>query len=207
MAQHKNDCDLFILTDIPVFLVCLFGLILGLWGSLAAKELSAKGISFAVSVIFGAFPVVTILARKNLNKVSYYTKDGVAVVLGKFNIPSQNEVEIWTESVREHWLKTVIEYNNKKYQLSLEEINERFELTRAFFLDGRPSFLGKYFRGLSWGRLIYIGNEIPNKPYNPDFSQSLYRHEVSHNVVAARHEIPFTGEAHHKIFRDTGLGA
>lgn len=221
-ASNKlyRSFDLFII--IPSSLLTLLCLI----AAVATEETIPRVVSLLTAAAFLAVVPLLYIIRKASRSVSFVTKHGVAVVLGKKHRPSKEEIEDWTKSAMQFWSELKYKdtqgrdqegfvYKGKTFQFKTGQIEERVARTTAFFKDGPiANFYSVYNRllhGASWGEDIWIAMEFTKEDktkWDKARSANIFRHELSHNILASlAPELPFTNEDNHAVFRENGLGA
>lgn len=191
--------------------ICLGSAALCAWAAFKGTPMGTENIlipriiSILVGVLFLSGIPLWYLVRSKVRKATYFTKDGVAVVLGKYNRPAKEDVESWSDSVSEHWQKAEWSHGDPpiKGPVKKTQVDLAFQQLTCFCFDKEKlSIWGRIVRGWSLGKDIGIGYQQGK----PEYTQSLYRHEASHSILDQT-SLPWDGEVHHNLFKETGLGA
>jgi hypothetical protein len=128
---------------------------------------------------------------------------GMYIILGKLNKPDERTIAAWVEALVEHWKSATWRSAGQPRSMSEDQVKLALEGLSVFFVDKEKlSVLGRLVRGYSWRRDCVVGFRIGE----PQYTGSLFRHEVSHQVLDKAGE-PWDEKRHHAIFQITNLGA
>jgi hypothetical protein len=184
---------MFSLYDLPFIGVCVVGVVLGIWGGIAAKKLSGKVVSIITAVAFISPMVGLYIWKAGELTPDYTSKHGVEIVQGKVNKCERATIEEWTG-----WL---IEFWSKHY--TPESVKKALKGRRVLCFDtAELTSLGRKVRGVSHGGRTAIG-------WNGklSYTRSLFIHELSHHVFDQAGGGVLLGEgAAHKYFAEVKLG-
>lgn len=191
--------------------VCLVSASLCAWAAIGGKTMGMENplipkiISWVVAAVFLAGIPLWYIARSKLRKADYFTKDGVAVVLGKLNRIAKEDIEKWSYGVRVHWEKAMWFHKGTGVRgpVTPPQISTAFSTLTCFCYDSQKlTILGRLVRGWCTGKDIGVGYHEGR----PAYTQSLYRHEASHAILDQT-ALPWDETVHHQVFKDTELGA
>ena len=186
--------------------ICLVSAALCVWGAVVAKSSAPRFVSLVTGVVFLAGIALWYLVRSNARKPDLTTKEGIGVIWGKFNKPSRQMVELWTNELRDFWMaRTVSPTHEEVASFTITPwtlVRSLKDLTVICHDADHFSFWGRMVSGYAYGRDVAIGFKPPDMVY----TDNLFRHEVSHHILDAA-GVPWDEAKHHKIFQDAGLGA
>jgi len=128
---------------------------------------------------------------------------GAYLVFGKLNHPGHADVEQWIDGLEEHWYRVTWASGGKSKRAPDGAVSKALDGLTVFFLDEEKlSIMGRLVRGYAWGRDCVLGY----RSKDPRYTESLFRHEVSHQILAQSGE-SWNEKRHHAIFQITQLGA
>ena len=183
-------------TFVPLDLVAPIGfctLFAGLcvWGLLRSLKTQTTHSAAIVCAITAAAFLAAIpgwfAVRASFNKADYCTAQGLFVVQGKVNKCERAFVEPVAKELLAFWKMAL------KRDVSVKNV------TLVCLDQEKITGFDRNFRGLSYDSFAVVGWNG-----NPDYTRSLIRHELSHQIVA-----PFIDPdeaVQHKLFSDVKLG-
>jgi hypothetical protein len=171
-------------------------------GFFRAEEAPARAISLATGAVFLTAVPLWYFVR-SIKRKFHLQIDGLYIVYGKMNRPAEHLLEFWLEELVAHWKLATWRSSGALQSISEDEICQALEGVTVFFIDQEAiSVLGRLVRGYSWGRDCVVGFRLGS----PEYTRSLFRHEVSHQVLNKAGE-SWNEKKHHAIFQTTQLGA
>lgn len=181
--------------------VCLVATTLCGWAAVKADATVAKAIAATVGVLFLSVIPLWFWVR---GIPSFTTMYGIDVYQGKKNRPTRDKIDKWTAAVLMHWRKAWLDPKLQPVLNTITLGKLSMSGSAVFFVDGyKLSSFGRFVRGYTRGRDMVIGYREGDEHY----TELLFLHEGSHVLLNKIGYKPGDEAAHHKLFRETGLGA
>lgn len=195
---------------------CLLAAGLCAYGAITAKPIPAKFVCVVTGLAFLGGIVAWYLMRWSYIRHDFQTIHGLFVRRGKINRPAKSLVETWTDDLMRFWAQSELA---KVYLMAPNDTGLAIDGVWVTFSDlekvevTRPGGLRGFVVGFSRGTEIFICHPKVGvadagkiQKLEEEAVRSLFKHELSHVIVEKQAHI--TGEEeHHRIFRDSKLGA
>lgn len=186
------------------WLICLASAGLCTWGAVVAHG-PGRWVSTATGLVFllGILAFYLVRGRKRMPD---FEVCGLGIVWGARNKPSKELVALWVRDLTTFWLGKSITLSHA--ELSARTITQSIVdkaltgMTVICYDADHFSFWGRQVCGYTFGRDVAIGF----KGEDMNYTASLFRHEVSHQILDAA-GVLWDEARHHRIFQDVGLGA